>query len=247
MFLQFISISLVSGFNGTFLSFVDKFIKLIHIPLRVPHAVIRLDERHHVKSQSFISSNSIAIFFPRSARALVFGKIENTYIRMEKMHKLDLFAQCRLCGHYKIDFLDTNSRIDHVLSEKIFKCVGVRVSESLATFLDATSCRYFFLNNNFQIRRNDKLSKKLCQKCFNKINFVARFRKSCAAANIQMRNSLGFHDERDDQRIEDDIERSTAMQQDVFNESRTTNMSEEDHPSASNNSHAPIDPIDPDS
>lgn len=43
-----------------------------------------------------------------------------------------------------------------------------------------------------QVKRNDKMSNKLCPKCFDKINDFASFRDLCIATNIRMRNLCGL-------------------------------------------------------
>lgn len=41
-----------------------------------------------------------------------------------------------------------------------------------------------------QVERNDKLTTKICGKCFDKVNEFALFRKICAATDIRMRIAL---------------------------------------------------------
>lgn len=48
---------------------------------------------------------------------------------------------------------------------------------------------------HFQVERSDKLTKKLCQSCFDKIDFVDRFRELVAVTNnqFQLKIALQLH------------------------------------------------------
>lgn len=73
-------------------------------------------------------------------------------------------------------------------------------------------------NYYFQIKRNDKLTTKLCQMCFVKINEIAQFRDVCAATDIELRILLELSNENDGRRaiVGPDIEpRATNEIQDI--------------------------------
>lgn len=105
---------------------------------------------------------------------------------MEKLPRLHLCPKCRLCGasgyHHRDIFDDASSD----LAGKIYRCVGVWVSwySSLQQWRDSLLYR-----THLQVKRNDKMPKTICHRCFNRINEIVRYRKICAATNVQLRLS----------------------------------------------------------
>lgn len=100
--------------------------------------------------QSFIYSNSDAILARGIFHRLLFAKSGN---RMERFSDLESFPKCRLCGVnglHEIDILENNARGGSndacALSEKIFRCVGIHVSnfhlESFAENKELMVCSY---------------------------------------------------------------------------------------------------------
>lgn len=114
----------------------------------------------------------------------------------------DLHQQlCRLCGlygHHEIDVLQSaparGAAIPNPtdLSERIFQCVGVRVSSIpflRCQFGDWLSLAIWC---HLQVQRNDRMPTRICRACFDKINEYVRFRDMCDETNIHIRTMMGI-------------------------------------------------------
>lgn len=103
---------------------------------------------------------------------------------MEEIPSLCSFQQCRLCGSYGLHQTDIFNGNAGELCEQIYRCVGVWVSPLSFTvpMKDSTEFRAYF-----QVKRNDRITKKLCEKCVDRINGFVLYRKICAATNIQLK------------------------------------------------------------
>lgn len=100
---------------------------------------------------------------------LFFAKKWNKMERIRRSEALNLCRLCGRCDNHKIDVLEYDLDI-----EKIFRCVGVQVNECV------TQCKQSSercLVNYFQVRRNDRMSTKICKNCLTKIDFIIRFGK----------------------------------------------------------------------
>lgn len=47
--------------------------------------------------------------------------------------------------------------------------------------------------HRMQVKRNDKLTTKICQSCVDKIDDIVQFRELCAATDIELRILLGLN------------------------------------------------------
>lgn len=47
---------------------------------------------------------------------------------------------------------------------------------------------------HFQVERNDRMTKKLCDICLTKIDIIIRFRELCASTDMQMRDLIAAND-----------------------------------------------------
>lgn len=97
-------------------------------------------------------------------------------------------THCRLCatdGEHQYDILNAKPCInDYTLREKIFECLGVRVS---VVRMEISICRDVTSNIDCtlfrQVEQDDETTK-LCEKCYAKINEYFSFRDTCATRNI---------------------------------------------------------------
>lgn len=111
---------------------------------------------------------------------------------MEENRDLNTLRQCRLCGifgFHEIDILNCHSRIGHdnpnALSEKIFKCVDVRVNSNIFRSASDTLTSFFIY---FQVKSDDETTG-LCDNCHGKIDEIVQFREICAATNNKIKKS----------------------------------------------------------
>lgn len=104
---------------------------------------------------------------------------------------------CRLCvsyGYDRKDILDYAPDNATELNEKIFRCVGIRVSAISCLFTVQVNIIVNHLHH-FQIDMNDLTTKRICQTCFEKINEFDRFRELCVTSQRNVRMLSGLPNE----------------------------------------------------
>lgn len=113
---------------------------------------------------------------------------------------------CRLCGfngYGGTDILENTTNCENSipsrneLSEKIFKCIGIHVSNSFAApqIVWLPWVDKMLILHHLQVKRNDKLPTKICQSCVDKIDEFVQFRELCAATETELRILLELPNE----------------------------------------------------